>query len=86
MRQTTRVLLAVRDMVNSPVQTLTLDAELVRLKHPESNALALRMRRSVERLERLNELVTKQSEGLMEQGGADASFDADKILDTLHLD
>jgi hypothetical protein len=52
---------AVRDLVNTPLQTLWLSASLLATRHPDARDLTGRMERSVERLRELNQVLAADS-------------------------
>jgi hypothetical protein len=61
LRRSERILMAVRDLMNTPTQTLALDVELL-LKHPERiERHAARIERSLEKLRRLNRLLDQRT-------------------------
>lgn len=59
----TRTILAIKDMANSPIQSLTLDAETLRRRHPENLAIAKRIERSTIQLRNLNRILDDQIRG-----------------------
>lgn len=59
----TRTILAIKDMANSPIQALTLDAETLKRRHPENLAIAERIERSTVQLRNLNRILDDQIRG-----------------------
>ncbi len=84
LKQSARLILAVRDLVNSPVQSLSIDAEIIRTKYPDLAPVAERIQRSVGNLNRLNALVTKQAEALAPHLGNE-SFNAQEVVESFGL-
>ncbi len=59
LRRLARVALAVRDLSNTPLQTLGLSAALLRLRYPESATLLDQMDRALARLEQLDRVCSR---------------------------
>jgi hypothetical protein len=72
MKRWSRAVAAIRDLANSPLQVLTLEAEVLRQKHPEVGEHAQRIGRAMERLNELNSLLVTDS--------GEVSFDALGVL------
>lgn len=53
-----RMYLAVRDLVNTPLQTLRVSASVLATRHPEERDVTATMERAVQRLEELNRVLT----------------------------
>lgn len=60
MTKFTQTILAIKDFANSPLQSLTIDAELLRRQHPSTSAITERMQRSLSKLQELNQVLDKQ--------------------------
>jgi hypothetical protein len=73
-----RAFLAVRDLANTPLQTLTLAAAALRSRAPQLEGLLDRMDRAIERLRRLNAILEPQRSPRWDQG--DESFDPAALL------
>jgi len=85
LRKSAQLILAVRDLVNSPVQSLSIDAELIRARHPDLAPVAERIQRSIHNLSRLNALVSKQAEALSPHLGQE-SFNAQEVVEGFGLE
>ena len=72
MKRWSSAVAAIRDLANSPLQLLTLEAEVLRRKYPEVKDHAERIARTTKRLNELNALLVSDS--------GEASFDALGIL------
>jgi hypothetical protein len=72
MKRWSRAVAAIRDLANSPLQLLTLEAEVLRQKHPEVKDHAERIARTMKRLNELNSLLVSES--------GEVSFDALGVL------
>jgi hypothetical protein len=77
--QLTRALLAVRDLTNTPTQTLSLAVALLREHHPEDSELHRRMDRALTCLREINGVVGAYESKIGWQSG-DESFDAMTVL------
>ncbi len=82
MKRLSRAVAAIRDLANSPLQALTIEAEVLRRKHPEVREHAERIARTTKRLNRLNSLIGEHTPNLVSESG-DTSFDASEILRSL---
>ena len=79
LRRLAQLVVAVRDLANSPIQALLLDTALI-VKHPEDHRRIIpRISRSVARLRRLNELLDQQTPDLEPEPG-DESLDSVQVL------
>ena len=74
LEQLARALLAVRDFANTPLQTIESATALTRLHHPESDVEMRRIERALERLRRLNQLLSRHENHIRWEAG-DESFD-----------
>jgi hypothetical protein len=74
-----RAMLAVRDLSNTPLQTLTNLLELVRQRGPEMDDIAVRLERTVARLTELEEVTRPYEHQLRWQPG-DEAWDPRAIL------
>jgi hypothetical protein len=83
LRRLARVALAVRDLSNTPLQTLELATALLRLRHPESAALLDQTDRSLARLEQLDGVLSRY-EAQTEWAPGDTSFDPLALLEDRH--
>jgi hypothetical protein len=75
MKKMARAVLAVKDLANSPIQALTLDAETLSRRDPENAAIAERIRTASVELRKLNQIL----DGYLRKDGAgsiEASFDS----------
>jgi hypothetical protein len=70
-----RALLAVRDFANTPLQVIASAAAVVQLKHPEAESQVAQIERALERLRRLNQLLSRH-EANIRWRKEDESFDA----------
>lgn len=77
-----RVFLAVRDAVNTPLQTLELSVALLRKRHPETEVTAVMLERSVQRLRSLTQRLGSADPLVVWREG-DESFDAEAVLQLL---
>jgi hypothetical protein len=75
-----RLVLAVRDLTNSPLQTLCLTTALVRSSHGGCGEVAERMDSAVERLRRLNDALAPL-DGVVEWRPEDTSFSAEQRIE-----
>ena len=82
MHRLAQTFVAVRDLANSPIQTLAIESELLRLKCPEAAEIAQRIKRTTTRLQKLNAILDQQMVDLRPENG-DESFDARAILESL---
>jgi hypothetical protein len=73
---------AVRDLVNTPLQTLWVSATLLATRYPEAREVTGSMVRSVERLNELNEVLTAEASTVEWPPGTEA-FDSLTVLQTL---
>jgi hypothetical protein len=80
LKRLARVGLAVRDLSNTPLQTLRLSAALLRLRHPEEAARLDQMNRALDRLEQLERTFSKY-EAQTEWQPGDESFDPLAVLE-----
>jgi hypothetical protein len=60
MTELTRKIMAIKDLANSPVQALIVDAELLKARHPDDPALARRIRKATRQLEELNHILDER--------------------------
>jgi hypothetical protein len=74
-----RMLLAVRDFSNTPLQTLYLTTALLRARHERESELLERMERSLARLRELNEIMSRYESQVGWEDG-DESLDAAATL------
>lgn len=72
-------LLAVRDLTNTPLQTLQISVEMIERKHPELATQVGRMKRSLVRLAELEHLLARY-ETRIDWQRIDASFDPVRVL------
>jgi hypothetical protein len=72
MKRWSRAVAAIRDLANSPLQLLTLEAEVLRQKYPDVREHAERIGRAMKRLNELNSLLVSES--------GEVSFDALGVL------
>ena len=70
MKKVTHAILSIKDLANSPIQALTLDVEVLKLKHPDDVPIANRIEKSVHQLRDLNRLLDEHL-----RGSADASIE-----------
>ncbi len=63
MRKTTRTILAIKDLANSPIQSLTVDAEILKELHPEDSPVARRIGKSAFQLRQLNRILDEYLRG-----------------------
>jgi hypothetical protein len=77
--QVSRMLLAVRDFSNTPIQTLYLTTALLRARHHDDSELLERMDRSLARLRELNEIMSRYESKIGWESG-DESLDAAATL------
>jgi hypothetical protein len=75
-----RIALAVRDLSNTPVQTLQLVSALLRSRHPADAPLLDRMDRSIARLEALDRALSTY-EAQVDWTSVDASFDPVAVIE-----
>jgi hypothetical protein len=81
MKKMTRTVLAIKDLANSPIQALTLDAETLKRKDMENAAIALRIEQATAQLRKLNRVLDECLRG-SPKGDVVASFDPYAELDT----
>lgn len=74
-----RSYLAVRDLVNTPLQTLRVSAHLMRTRYPAANEAIGPMERAVERLGELNQLLADEAAAVEWPPGTEA-FDPVTVL------
>jgi hypothetical protein len=74
MKKVTHAIHSIKDLANSPIQALTLDAETLKAKHPEDAQIANRIERSVNQLRDLNQLLDEHLRGSTDSSVQD-SFD-----------
>jgi hypothetical protein len=74
-----RMILAVRDFSNTPLQTMYLTTALLRERHGDEAELLARLERSLARLRELNEIMSRYESQVGWQDG-DASMDASDVL------
>jgi hypothetical protein len=80
-QQMARTFIAIRDMANTPLQTLSLSCDLLATRIPDEPLLQT-MKRSLEQLGRLNEIILGEEEKLAHDWReTDASFDALKEIE-----
>jgi hypothetical protein len=77
----TRSLLALRDLVNTPLQTLEVSLSLLGDRCPNAQDLAATMQRSVARLREMNEILSVKAAEIKWRVG-DESFDPTEVLRT----
>jgi hypothetical protein len=77
----TRSFLAIRDIANTPLQTLEVSLSLLTARHPEDRDLASTMQRSVVRLRDLNHVLASEAPELVGTAGEE-SFDPMKAIQT----
>lgn len=75
-----RVFLAMRDLANTPFQTLALNVDLLREQHPGATVQLDRMDRALDRLKELNRLLSAYESATRWEPG-DESFDAIAVLE-----
>jgi hypothetical protein len=76
-----KFLLAVRDLANSPLQTIAFAAMTVRQRHPDLDPVMRVVDRALDRLRELDERL-RQNEGVIDWSRKDESFDALEELRT----
>jgi hypothetical protein len=74
-----RSYLAVRDLVNTPLQTLQTSAHLLAVRHPAAKEELAPMERAVERLKELNQLLADEASDVEWRSGTEA-FDPVTVL------
>jgi hypothetical protein len=79
MEHVSRMLLAVRDFSNTPLQTLYLTTALLRYRHRNDSELLERMDRSLARLRELNDIMSRYETQVGWKDG-DESLDAAAVL------
>jgi hypothetical protein len=79
-RRLARIGLAVRDLSNTPLQTLRLSAALLRRRHPEDAARLDQMSRAIDRLEQLDRAFMKYEARTEWRPGAE-SFDPLAVIE-----
>jgi hypothetical protein len=80
LKRVSRMLLAVRDVANTPLQTLQLTNVLLERRCPEEHKLIERMSRGIARLEEMNRTISRCESEIVWQR-EDESFDAAAILE-----
>jgi hypothetical protein len=78
-QQLLRTYLAVRDLVNTPLQTLRISAALLAKRYPEASELTDTLERSVGRLDELNRILSADASTVEWPPGGE-SFDAMTLL------
>jgi hypothetical protein len=79
MKRLVRAYLAVRDMVNTPLQTLKISASLLASRCPDAGDLSSTIARSVDRIDQLNDVFRAEASGI-EWTQGDESFDPIQVL------
>lgn len=79
MEKVTHAILAIKDLANSPIQALSLDAETLRRKHSEDAPVAARIEKSVNQLRELNRILDEHLRGSA-SASIEASFDPHEKL------
>jgi hypothetical protein len=74
--------LAVRDLVNTPLQTLTISLSLLASRFPAAREITDPMARSVERLAELNRVLTMEASKVALRDGTE-TFDAISVLQSI---
>lgn len=77
-----RFFLALRDLQNTPIQTLEIDTAILERRHPESATAIKRMRRSIAELRDISRRLAKYDRLVQWEPGSDR-FDPDAALDWL---
>lgn len=85
MKKMTRTLLAIKDLANSPIQALTLDAETLKLKHAAATEIASRIEKSALQLRDLNRILDEQLRESM-KSSAQISFNPHEELESTPSD
>jgi len=80
MKKLTRSILAIKDLANSPIQALIIDAELLQRKHPEAAAIAERIEISATKLGKLNHVLDSYGRESKHHNGH-VSFDSKATLE-----
>ena len=80
--QLARTLLRLRDYANTPIQTITLTAELIRVSNPELKPALVRLERAVEKLTALSSALTRY-ESAHKWSPGDESLDAGTMAEEL---
>jgi hypothetical protein len=83
LRRLMRSYLAVRDLVNTPLQTLRVSAHLLGVRYPEAKDVTGTMERAVDRLGDLNQLLADETSTMDSPPGAEA-FDPIAVLRASH--
>lgn len=74
-----RSYLAVRDLLNTPLQTLRVSAHLLRVRYPAAKRVTGAMERAVGRLDELNQLLAEEASAVEWPSGTEA-FDPVNVL------
>jgi hypothetical protein len=77
LRRISRMALSLRDLANTPIQTLELVSHLLSTERPKLHVLRSRMERSLERLRRLNSILRRHQDAVPWQEHPE-SFDAEE--------
>ncbi len=85
MKRLATIILALRDLANTPVQTLTVDAALLRKNHPGAEFLAGRIELSAAKLKKLNSLLVTETSAI-NGGSGNVAFDSKDIVSRLESD
>jgi len=80
MERLARSFLALRDLANTPLQTLSLTVQLLHLQHPELAPLIDRIERALVRLRDTTEILSRY-DVFVEWGSSDLSFDPVSLLE-----
>jgi hypothetical protein len=83
LRRLMRSYLAVRDLVNTPLQTLRVSAHLLGVRYPEAKDVTGTMERAVDRLGDLNQLLADETSTMDSPPGGEA-FDPIAVLRASH--
>jgi hypothetical protein len=81
LQRVARTFLAIRDLANTPIQTLRVALALLRARHPEEQELAAKMDRSLDRLRDMNEILATDENAIDWYEGE--SFDSVQALQRL---
>ncbi len=79
MMRMTRTILAIKDLANSPIQALTLDAETLKRKHPDEVSISDRIVKATAQLTDLNRVLDEHLRGTQD-GLGEASLDPYEVL------
>jgi hypothetical protein len=80
LRRVSRLALSLRDLANTPIQTLELISRLLASEGPRSQVLRARMERSLKRLRRLNAILQRHQDVVPWEPGQE-SFDPETLMD-----